>query len=330
VSSGVDDNSTGASSSNLPTLLPTLAQASVFAASGEETFVESTLDDNILPSFTLACAPDFKWGDVPGDTFLHSVTCCYDEVVHWKKFLFKIPSAKCGRAFVAEQARLFHAYGTSSALESVALKAAMIMPVLLLQRPHIKSKNKDHICHLNRRLALWKQGDINGLVLEGRTLQSLFSNSKVIRNNDDKSIARKFSNLRLNGKVKDALRLLSSESQGSVLPLNSTVRCLLNDKHPKKQPAHLNTLIDSPPGDLPHPIMFDQIDAIRVRRIALKLHGAAGPSGLDASAWKHMCTSFQVVSDDLCHALSLVSKRLCTEFVDPATLSSFVLVVLLL
>ena len=37
---------------------------------------------------------------------------------------------KCGRAFVAEQAHLFHAYDTQSgsALESVALKAAMIMP----------------------------------------------------------------------------------------------------------------------------------------------------------------------------------------------------------
>ena len=37
-----------------------------------------------------------------------------------------------------------------------------------------------------------------------------------------------------------------------------------------------------------------------------------------------ICTSFQAVSDDLCYALSLFSKRLCTEFVDPSALSSFV------
>ena len=37
-----------------------------------------------------------------------------------------------------------------------------------------------------------------------------------------------------------------------------------------------------------------------------------------------MCTSFQVVSDDLCDALATVSRRLCTEFVDPASLTSFV------
>ena len=45
--------------------------------------------------------------------------------------------------------------------------------------------------------------------------------------------------------------------------------------------------------------MFDQIS---VRCVALKFRGAAGPSGLDASAWKHMYTCFQVVSDDSCEA----------------------------
>ena len=107
-----------------------------------------------FPSFDVMCTPNFIWGDVPGETFTHSVTCCYDEVVHWRKSLFKIPLAKCGRAFVTEQARLFRAYATGSALECVALKAAMIMPVLLLQRPYAKSKDRDHIEHLTCRLSL--------------------------------------------------------------------------------------------------------------------------------------------------------------------------------
>ena len=62
---------------------------------------------NFLPSFNMMCDSNFIWGDVAGESFVHSVTCCYDEVVHWRKVLFKIPQAKCGRAFVAEQARLF-------------------------------------------------------------------------------------------------------------------------------------------------------------------------------------------------------------------------------
>ena len=62
---------------------------------------------NFLPLFNVMYSPSFMWGDVPGESFVHSVTCCYDEVVQWRKALFKIPFAKCDRAFVAEQARLF-------------------------------------------------------------------------------------------------------------------------------------------------------------------------------------------------------------------------------
>ena len=68
--------------------------------------------------------------------------------------MFKIPLAKCGRAFVTEQARLFCAYTNGSALECVALKVAMIMPVLLLQQPYVKSKDWDHVEHLTHRLSL--------------------------------------------------------------------------------------------------------------------------------------------------------------------------------
>ena len=279
---------------------------------------------SFLPSFNMMCAPNFRWGDVPGESFVHSVTCCYDEVVHWRKVLFRIPLAKCGRAFVAEQARLFRAYATGSALESIALKAAMIMPVLLLQRPHVKSKEKDHATHLTRRLSLWSRGDIHSLVSEGRTLHSIFSKSR--RNkpfSDASSVARRFSQLMMSGKVKAALRLLSSDCDGKVLPFSSDVMESLVKKHPKKRPPVSSTLVDDSAVS-PHFILFDQLDAVRVRRVALKLHGAAGPSGLDASAWRRMCTSFQTVSDDLCDALSAVARRLCTSFVDPTCLSSFV------
>ena len=123
-----------------------------------------------LPSFDSMSAPSFVWGEVDGDSFFHSVTCCYDEVIHWRKILFRIPSGKSGRAFVSELCRLFHAYATGSALECVAMKAIMIMPILLLQRPHYWSKNDDNITHLCRRLDLWNNGDIDSLVSEGRVL----------------------------------------------------------------------------------------------------------------------------------------------------------------
>ena len=56
------------------------------------------------------------------------------------------------KAFVAELARLFRAYADASALQSVAIKAAMVMPHLLLQRSPPAVKAKDNSSALGRRL----------------------------------------------------------------------------------------------------------------------------------------------------------------------------------
>ena len=87
-----------------------------------------------------------------------------------------------------------------------------------------------------------------------------------------------------------------------------------------------STLIGGSSGCAPlsHPIVFEELDGICVRCTALRTGGAAGPSGLDAVAWRRMCTSFQRNSDDLCEALASVARRLCTRFVDPSGLTAFV------
>ena len=56
---------------------------------------------------------------------------------------------------------------------------------------------------------------------------------------------------------------------------------------------------------------------------ALNTKGAAGPSGLDAHCWRRLCTSFYATSRELCHSLALLTKRLCTTFVDHKGLSAF-------
>ena len=89
----------------------------------------------------------------------------------------------------------------------------------------------------------------------------------------------------MSGKVKDALRLLSSECVGRVLPFDSDVMDSVIRKHPKKHRFISSTLMDDF-ADPPYFILLDQLDAVRVRHVALKLHGAVGPSGL---AWRRTC-----------------------------------------
>ena len=65
---------------------------------------------------------------------------CALHAVHWKRNIFQVRKGNIGKQFVDEFARLYVAFADGSALESVSLKAAIVMPNLLLQKPHHSSK----------------------------------------------------------------------------------------------------------------------------------------------------------------------------------------------
>ena len=121
------------------------------------------------------------WGSTDGEAFSKSISLTYEEIVHWRRNLFKVPSSRMGKALVVEITRMFRAYTDASALESIALKAAMVVPALLLQKPHPKSKVKDHINHLERHLQLWKEGDLEKLMRRATPSNSNFLWSTTIK-----------------------------------------------------------------------------------------------------------------------------------------------------
>ena len=69
---------------------------------------------------------------------------------------------------------------------------------------------------------------------------------------------------------------------------------------------------------LPHPVIFDHLNVAVIRSAALRTKGTAG---LDC--WRKLCTSFQGASGELCSAIALFACRLCTSYLSPGTLSSF-------
>ena len=287
-----------------------------------------------LPGFTAIPTSNFQWGDKDGEYLTQKLDQCYKEVVHWRRNLFKIPSGKAGTSFVREVSRMFQAYAESSALEGIAMKAAMILPALLLQKPHSRSRTKEHVKHLERRLSLWKGGNLDSLLEEGQTIQSRLSRECNSRNTPSDQLSRKFSKFMMEGKVRAALRLIADENTGQPLRLNSiidpnipseSVRDILLKKHPPKQPLKEETMVNpNTPATDPHPIIFERIDGQLIRNTVLRMDGAAGPSGLDAAAWKQLCTSFKSASTELCDTLAAVARRLSTCFVDPSGLSAFV------
>ncbi len=292
----------------------------------------STASSRDLPSYTEACDTKFTWGDLEGPDFSQAVNSAYAEVAHWRRNICQVPSGEAGKEFVLELAKLFNAYGEGSALESVALTAAMILPVLLLQKPYPQSKAKDHVFCLKRRMKSWQSGDIDGLVREGRVIQQhLETASSTIRH--DSGTLRGFTRLMLLGNVRGALRVLSNSTSGGVLPLSATlvdsdgltksVRDILEDKHPEPGPAVEEALLQNEhasqsPGT--YSVLFEGLSGDLIRRAALRTEGSAGPSAIDASGWRRLCTAFHAASTSLCNSVAGVTRRLCTSYVDPSCL----------
>ena len=269
----------------------------------------SDLFSNLLPNFNQTPNDTFKWNEeIDSERFRKALDSAYHEVIRWKRNIFMVPSGKVGDSFVREMARMFAAYGESTALEPISLLAAMTMPALLLQRPHQKSKVKDHIRALEKRLELWKKGNLSELLIEGRCIQQRLKFKK--RGKDDgEELARSFSKLMRCGKVKSALRLLSKQ-EGSVLDVcksknqhsddEHSILDELKAKHPPKGPFSKDAITEDLKKTF-HPVIFDAIDGEAIQRAAVHTNGAAGPSGIDANGWRRLCTSFKQYSADLCN-----------------------------
>ena len=110
---------------------------------------------------------NFSWGEHSGQDIYDTINSSYEKVVHWKPNCFLVPLGAAGTAFVKEITRLFQAFADGSSLERVSMKAITLIQILLLQKPSKRSKTKEHIGHLKRRLDLRSKGDIQQLWKRG-------------------------------------------------------------------------------------------------------------------------------------------------------------------
>ena len=120
------------------------------------------------------------------------------------------------------------------------------------------------------------------------------------------------------GKCNSAVSILvEDKNSGGVLnendklPSGEIVSDVLCEKHPKAQGLNQEALIAQPtPPTTPNAVVFDCLDADLIYHVAKQTKGSAGPSGLNAHAWRKLCCSFSDASDDLCQALASVARRL--------------------
>jgi len=132
-----------------------------------------------------------------------------------------------------------------------------------------------------------------------------------------------FSNLIFAGKCKSALELLSHGDREGILHLpdwsDPTNHLSEKYKHLIGQSMHGECILQLPLED-PHPIIFDSLDISAIRSAAMRITGSAGPSSLDAHEWRRLCTFFKEAFSEICHNLALTAPRICTSYVDPASI----------
>ena len=91
---------------------------------------------------------------------------------------------------------------------------AFLLPILLLQKPHTISTNKDHVVYLERRLQAWKDGDIADLLLEGATIQQRLKPPRHIAHQSilKGKLTSQFAKLMFQGKTGAAIALLDVQT----------------------------------------------------------------------------------------------------------------------
>ena len=226
-----------------------------------------------------------------------------------------VPYGKTGRDFIDQLTKLIDDWNNRSPMQHLALKAAIVLLATALQKPRQRSKAKKHQECLEKR---WRNGEIESLLREGRMIQRRLLRSNK---NDPPNKARIFAKLVMEGQINSALRYLSKDDSGGVLPLTDDVVRQLRETHPDAQRAKLGSLLFGPVEDMPDSV-YQEINGEFVREAAFRTKGSGGPSGVDANGFKRILASksFKRSSINLCESIATLTRRLCTEFVDPLTI----------
>ena len=128
-----------------------------------------------------------------------------------------------------------------------------------------------------------------------------------------------FKNFISRGKISNAIHVFSDEHKGGVLAPTDFIedRPVLEtscDKHPEGQPSLPKGIQSKHPRTFPyHLAVCDKISAKFIPKHAMKTHGSAGSSDLDADDWHRLLFAFGQTSMNLCKLVVKFVKRLATS-----------------
>ena len=114
--------------------------------------------------------------------------------------------------------------------------------MVMLQKPFKKSKAKDYLKFLEKRLKCWSDGDIDLIYKECDAIQQELPKSKTRQSNINKVSAK----LVLEGSVTTAMNLIEQEAFKGVLQPNENVLKELQKLHPPRRHVKTSEMIHLP------------------------------------------------------------------------------------
>ena len=72
------------------------------------------------------------WGNISHQRFCEEINDIYNEVVHFRRNIFNLPSGRAGKHFIEELTFWLKQFNSNSDLNSVALEAFMVLPSVIL------------------------------------------------------------------------------------------------------------------------------------------------------------------------------------------------------
>ena len=126
------------------------------------------------------------------------------------------------------------------------------------------------------------------------------------------------------GNVNGAIKVLTNNMKGGVLPLNDETLNLLAQKHPKASEIREDIKLQGTVNKI-NPIVFDVIDETIVLKAAKITKGGSGPSGMDADGWRKLLVSnvYGECGRDLRSAFAVSIKKMCKDEITDNSLEAY-------
>ena len=120
---------------------------------------------------------------------------------------------------------------------------------------------------------------------------------------------------------------MTNKAGGLLEPTPKTIK-LLESKHPDPHPEEsflISSLLSKVGLEKVDNVIFETIDIEAIQKAAKNTNGSAGPSGnVSFQENKKIKKSFKTCGAELCESVALLTRKLCTELVDPDPLALFI------